>query len=971
MVHSGRRVELHVYIATLFLTLMIASAATNITMQYLQTRQMMLSASTTVFGHIDRETRSAIARRYDGAIFAADLLAESGLAQASTLSDRLKTLPVLVQALRDQPSLSAAYMGYDDGDFFLIRRLLPGSWLARSLKPPADAAYLVQSVAGGKLGLSEARFLFFDEARVLLEDRPMPDYTYDPRSRPWFGQALRGAGVAITAPYLFFTTHEVGTTFARRSPDGHAVAGVDVTLAAMSGLLHDLRPTPSAELVLLNDRGEVLADANTAQYPLANNSAAVQLPQIDKLGRPVLASIAGTKPQAAFRLFPVETARGTWQALVSLLSEPGAPFYLAMAAPQSELLAQVYRIRNQSLLVAVAVMLISLAFTLAFSRLASRPLAALTREAAAIRALKFDQPLAVRSFITEIDALARTMGAMKSTIQRFLGIGAVLAGERRFDRLLDRILVEMIRVAAARGGIVYLAEPGGHFKCALARWDGRVIEQGPPDLNMTRDLDHPVVRATTGGTLTYLMTSADLARWYPGFEHREPLATLAIPLRNRQDEVVGVLMLSQDPEALKGAEESDILALVEAVSGTAAVAIETQRLILEQKRLLESFIELVAGAIDRKSPYTGGHCQRVPELTKMIARAAEAATDGPFKDFALSEVQWEELHIAAWLHDCGKVTTPEYVVDKATKLETIYDRLHEVRMRFEVLKREAEVACWKAVAEGAPREQRLRELRAFWAVLDEEFVFVAGCNEGGEQMAADKIARLHQIAGRKWTRTLDDCLGLSREEKLRKARAPAAVLPALEPLLADRPEHVFERRDQDRIAPDNPWGFKVEVPEKLYDRGEIHNLSIGRGTLTTEDRYKINEHMVETIRMLSRLPLPRHLSQVVEIAGGHHEKMDGTGYPRRLRREQMSLPARMMAIADIFEALTAADRPYKKAKPLSESLAIMARMRDEAHIDPDIFDLFLSAGVYKAYAERFLRPEQIDAVDPGRYRRSA
>ena len=639
-------------------------------------------------------------------------LPKSGLAQASTLSDRLKTLPVLVQALRDQPSLSAAYMGYDKGDFFLIRRLVPGSWLARSLKPPADAAYLVQSVEGGKLGMAESHFLFFDEARALLEDRPMPDYAYDPRSRPWFGQALHRAGVAITAPYLFFTTHEVGTTFARRSPDGHAVAGVDVTLAAMSGLLHDLRPTPSAELVLINDRGEVLADANTAQYPLANNSAAAQLPQIDKLGRPVLASIGGTKPQAAFRLFPVETARGTWQALVSLLPEPGAPFYLAMAAPQSELLAQVYRIRNQSLLVAVAVMLISLAFTLALSRLASRPLAALTREAAAIRALKFDQPLAVRSFITEIDALARTMGAMKSTIQRFLGIGAVLAGERRFDRLLDRILMEMIRVAAARGGIVYLAEPGGHFKCALARWDGRVVGQGPPDLNMTRDLYHPVIRATTGGALTYLMTSADLARWYPGFEHREPLATLAVPLRNRQDEVVGVLMLFQDPEALKGAEEHDILALVEAVSGTAAVAIETQRLILEQKRLLESFIELVAGAIDRKSPYTGGHCQRVPELTKMIARAAETATDGPFNDFALSEVQWEELHIAAWLHDCGKVTTPEYVVDKATKLETIYDRLHEVRMRFEVLKREAEVACWKAIAEGGAARTAAAELRA-------------------------------------------------------------------------------------------------------------------------------------------------------------------------------------------------------------------------------------------------------------------
>jgi HD-GYP domain-containing protein (c-di-GMP phosphodiesterase class II)/HAMP domain-containing protein len=749
------------------------------------------------------------------------------------------------------------------------------------------------------------------------------------------------------------------------------VAAVDVTLAAMSDLLRGLRPTPSAELAIVNDRGEIVADADSKGALPIDQNGQPRLARVGELGRPVLESLAGSRPQAGYRVFPLELAGGTWQGLISIISQAGAPLYLVAAAPHSELLAQADRIRDQSLLLALAALVVSIPITIFLSRLASRPLAALTREAATIRAFKFDRPLTVRSFITEIDALARTMGTMKSTIQRFLGIGAVLAGERRFDRLLDRILVEMIRVASARGGIIYLAEPEGGFKCALARWDDQVIEQGPPDLDAARDRDHPVIRATAEGALTCLMTSADLARWYPVFEHREPLATLAVPLRNRQSEVVGVLMLSQDPEALKGADEHDVLALVEAVSGTAAVAIETQRLILEQKRMLESFIELVAGAIDRKSPYTGSHCQRVPELTKMIARAAEAATDGPFKDFALSEAQWEELHIAAWLHDCGKVTTPEYVVDKATKLETICDRLHEVRMRYEVLKREAEVACWKAVAEGAQREERLVELRAFWAALDDEFAFVAACNEGGEQMAADKIARLRQIAGRKWTRTLDDRLGLSQEEKLRKARAPAAALPTLEPLLADRPDHVFERRDQDRIAPDNPWGFKIEVPEKLYDRGEIHNLTVGRGTLTAEDRYKINEHMIEIIRMLSRLPLPRHLSQVVEIAGGHHEKMDGTGYPRRLRREQMSLPARMMAIADIFEALTAADRPYKKAKPLSESLAIMARMRDEGHIDPDIFDLFLSAGVYKAYAERFLRAELIDAVDPGRFRRSA
>ena len=314
-----------------------------------------------------------------------------------------------------------------------------------------------------------------------------------------------------------------------------------------------------------------------------------------------------------------------------------------------------------------------------------------------------------------------------------------------------------------------------------------------------------------------MLTPEDLARWYPRFEHRVLLASYVVPLTNRQQQVVGVLLLAQDADAMSAALHEDVMALVEAVSGTAAVAIESQRLLLEQKRLLQSFIELVAGAIDAKSPYTGGHCQRVPELTKMLARAAERAKDGPFKDFALSEDQWEELHIAAWLHDCGKVTTPEYVVDKATKLETVYDRLHEVRMRFEVIKREAEAASWKAISGGAERAAALAGLERLWRTLDEEFAFVARSNEGGEFMAKEDVERLKKIAERRWTRTLDDRIGLSHEEKARKARSPAPALPVSEPLLADRPEHIFEREERDRIAADNPWGFKLAVPKYLYN----------------------------------------------------------------------------------------------------------------------------------------------------------
>jgi hypothetical protein len=284
-------------------------------------------------------------------------------------------------------------------------------------------------------------------------------------------------------------------------------------------------------------------------------------------------------------------------------------------------------------------------------------------------------------------------------------------------------------------------------------------------------------------------------------------------------------------------------------------------------------------------------------------------------------------------------------------------------MRFEVLKRDAVIESLKAIAAGTPEAEARVRLEAELTQLDDDFAFIATCNEGGEFMAPDMLERLRTIATRTWLRTLDDRLGISHEEKTRKAAQAAAPLPVAEPLLADKPEHRLARRESEKIAPDNKWGFRMPVPELLYNRGELHNLSVGRGTLSEEERYKINEHIVQTIIMLSALPFPRHLKNVPEIAGGHHEKMDGSGYPKRLKKDDMSPVARMMAIADIFEALTAADRPYKQGKTLSEAIGIMSRMRQEQHIDPELFELFLRSGTHLEYARRYMRPEQIDAVD--------
>ncbi|MGE3620574.1 MAG: HD domain-containing phosphohydrolase [Acidimicrobiia bacterium] len=382
-----------------------------------------------------------------------------------------------------------------------------------------------------------------------------------------------------------------------------------------------------------------------------------------------------------------------------------------------------------------------------------------------------------------------------------------------------------------------------------------------------------------------------------------------------------------------------------------------------QRRLIEAIIELIAGAIDAKSPYTAGHCTRVPQIALSLADAACESEAPPFDAFAMTDDERYEFRIAAWLHDCGKVTTPEYVVDKATKLETIHNRIHEVRTRFEVLLRDARIAALEARLAGEPAATAEARFEAVRDELVAEFAFVAESNIGGELMTDEARARIARIGARTWQRHFDDRLGLSQEEVRLREGTPPEPLPATEPLLADKPWHRVPRHDGGRPWGDNPYGYTVAVPELEYHRGEVTNLGISRGTLTDEERFKINDHVIQTINMLGRLPFPETLRRVPEIAGCHHETIAGTGYPRGLTGGEMSVGARIVAIADVFEALTAADRPYKPAKTLSESLRIMSAMRDEGHVDADLFDLFLRSGVVERYAQEHLRPEQCDVPD--------
>ena len=331
-----------------------------------------------------------------------------------------------------------------------------------------------------------------------------------------------------------------------------------------------------------------------------------------------------------------------------------------------------------------------------------------------------------------------------------------------------------------------------------------------------------------------------------------------------------------------------------------------------QKALMESFVELIAQAIDDKSPYTAGHCERVPELGIWLADAASGSTDEAFSEFSFKTPdERREFRLAAWLHDCGKITTPEHIVDKGTKLETIYNRIHEVRTRFEVLLRDAKITYYEQLLAHPEQQSVLKQkLEQQTEKLHADFSFIAACNVGGEFMDEAQLSRLHEVASIKWQRHFDASLGLSPLEEMRMADLKNQHLPVEESLLSDKPSDLIPH--EKAVEYPESLGINMAIPEYKYNLGEVYNLSVARGTLTAEDRFKINEHVISTIRMLGSVPFPKELAKVPRYASTHHETLKGTGYPRKLTAEQLSIPERVLVLADIFEALTAADRPYKK-----------------------------------------------------------
>jgi len=536
---------------------------------------------------------------------------------------------------------------------------------------------------------------------------------------------------------------------------------------------------------------------------------------------------------------------------------------------------------------------------------------------------------------TVYDEVQSFAGLQTNSLQRLSQIGIALSAEKNINKLLEMIVDGARDFTNADAGTLYIVDEENKILNFV------IIQNDTLDIRIGGasggKIDLPPVALEISGKPNYSNVSSFCAlsgeivnipdvyeaeefdftgpRKYDEQTGYRSQSMLVIPLKNHENDIIGVLQLlnakdSTTNEIIPFATE--YTDLVSSLASQAAVALENAQLIQDLKRLFDSFIQGIATAIDEKSPYTGGHIRRVTELTMMIARKINETKDGKFAKTSFSEDELEELRIATWLHDVGKITTPEYIADKATKLETIFDRINLLQTRFDLIMQETENEYLKEklklFEKGNTDKAELQRLEEKYneeiKSLQAEKSFIEKCNTPGENMSDEKAQLLEIIAKKTFQANSDESRYISDEE--------------------------------------------------------LKNLQIRKGTLTAEERKIIENHVLMSIKILQNLPFPKKLSQVPEYAGGHHEMMDGSGYPYGLKGDQLPLQARIMAIADIFESLTAKDRPYKKPMKLSETLKILSSLRQNNKIDPDIYDLFISSNLYKEYAKKELNKEQID-----------
>ncbi len=536
-----------------------------------------------------------------------------------------------------------------------------------------------------------------------------------------------------------------------------------------------------------------------------------------------------------------------------------------------------------------------------------------------------------------VEDLREQVNRLNRQMHRLSEIGLALSAEQDRNRLLEMIVELARNLTYADAGTLYIVDPTGKkLEFVVLQNDTMNVRLGGtsgnpvtlPPVSLYKEGGEPNhANVSSHVALTREYVNIDDVYCAEGFDFTgtrgydkstgyRSQSMLVMPMENHEHEIIGVLQLlnakDKDTGQVVGFSQERLEA-VRSLASQAAVALTNTQLINGLKALLYSFMQSIAAAIDAKSPYTKGHIDRVVDLTMRIAETINAQDSGPYAGVHFSVDEMEELKLAAWMHDVGKITTPVHVVDKSTKLEAIVDRIDFIRTRFKFIGKALQAELLEKLLEMAGRGAARTEMFAVTEEmekrrqdLEEDLAFIESCNKPGEFMSDERITRVKDIAAR----TYDD----GGEQK--------------------------------------PW----------LSENEVMNLCIRKGSLNDAERKIIEDHTVVTMDMLGRLPFPKRLSRIPEFAGSHHEKLDGTGYPNHIGGDALSLQARILAVADVFEALTAADRPYKQPMKLSQAVKILGFMVKDKHVDADVFGLFLESGVYKDYAEAHLKPEQRDEV---------
>ncbi|WP_436411352.1 HD domain-containing phosphohydrolase [Vibrio coralliilyticus] len=1009
-------------VGTMFIIATIVTSMFAISLQYIFTRQMseehvvskLTKATTDVSEYIQE----------------VDLNAKSSARILSSISrtidhdfseEEIRT--ILIQVLKDNPLFYSIYFGNGQEDFYQIINLESSPIVRQRIEARADDRWVVIKINGPEHNRIRQTIYYtsdFEQTGVRTKKS-----NYFPTQRPWY-QAASADDVYKTEPYLFKHLKITGQTYSLKTRE--AVLGIDIVLSSISSRITaaamGLPTDAGVESFVFHRTGEIIAsnqqgadEIQSVTKPLKLSPSEQDL--VDRTPSLLVSNQLNWRPYDYAR---AGEPQGYSIALLNLLAKKtGLHFEFINGFSSDELIR---KLNQNQLDIVHSLPELNLDSERARIFLFKEPLAmAFLGETApdwysskvgVIDGHRFNASSVMGEVSPTVfsDGEDAYQALLKGDIQllldtrrtlehlgqnsdvkfQFLPIQAsapfyltLSEKHNRLEPLLARAIdsitpdeltklsdawfsqVKEHRVpyegldSLAGTGTIHKREVNGSSKFFYVEALGKNAQSNeeflavivPEDVVMAQVYDR--LYTSIGGTVVVLCLLLPVA-WVFG----NPIVK---PIRQLQEETKKIKCRKFDDVQIVNSNIKEVWALSHSIHDMAR---EIKRHEKQQEAFVESFIKLIAQAIDDKSPYTAGHCNRVPELGMLLAEAAEKCDSGSLKDFSFANNQERrEFRIAAWLHDCGKITTPEHIVDKGTKLEANYNRIHEVRMRFEVLWRDAEIEFLQSQLAGdLDKEQALQILRAKKAQLQEDFEFVATSNVGGEFMGKNQVERIKFISQITWQRNFDDRLGLSPFEELNKP-ACQRTLPATEKLLDDKPEHI-----QHRIRPlefDPKFGIKMDVPEHQYNLGEVYNLSISRGTLTAEDRFKINEHIISGIKMLEALPFPPELSRVPRYASTHHETLKGTGYPRKLTAEDLSVPERILVIADIFEALTAADRPYKKAKPVSVAVDILYKMALDQHVDMELFLLFLQSGAYLEYANKFLPESQNDKVDITQY----